>query len=148
MARIIPEEPREYYDPEDFESQVREYARLKETIDSLEKRSKELRTTIMETVDQDGLEDDKGNIMYELPEPIDGIVRVEKQRRASRKLDELKAEEIIESKEGLADKVYKMVRVLDEDALMAAHYDGDLSEEDIDTMFPVSVVWALRTAKK
>ena len=41
-----------------------------------------------------------------------------------------------------------MVRVIDEDALMAAHYDGDITEEEIDEMFPVTVVWALRTPKK
>lgn len=148
MAKAIDEQPREIYDPSDFTTQVREYVRLKETIDELDKRSKEIRNQLMETLDQDGLEDDKGNIIYDFESPIDGVVRLEKQRRATRKLDELKAEEIIESKEGLADKVYKMVRVLDEDALMAAHYDGDLTEDEIDDMFPVSVVWALRTPKK
>jgi hypothetical protein len=31
---------------------------------------------------------------------------------------------------------------------MAAHYEGKLTEEELDDMFPVSVVWALRTVKK
>jgi predicted nucleic acid-binding Zn-ribbon protein len=147
MARASNEPVREFYDPNDFTSQVREYARLKETIDSLDKRSKELRDQLMKVLDEDGLEDDKGNVLYDLDEPIDGIIRIEKQRRATRKLDELKAEEIIEAR-GISDKVYKMVRVIDEDALMAAHYDGDITEEEIDEMFPVTVVWALRTPKK
>jgi hypothetical protein len=116
-------------------------------VDSLEKRSKELREKILAIVDVDGYEDDKGNVIYDLDRPIDGVMRLEKQRRATRKLDDVKAEEIIEAK-GLADKVYKMVRVLDEDAIMAAHYEGELTEEEIDEMFPVTVVWALRTPKK
>jgi hypothetical protein len=116
-------------------------------MDALEKRSKELREKILAVVDVDGYEDDKGNILYELDTPIDGVIRLEKQRRATRKLDEDKAEEIIEAK-GLSDKVYKMVRVIDEDALMAAHYEGEITEEEIDEMFPVSIVWALRTPKK
>lgn len=147
MAKAVDEEVREIYDPNDLKSQVREYVRLKDSIEALDKRSKDLRDKLMEVLDNDGLEDDKGNILYELEEPIDGVLRLEKQRRATRKLDELKAEEIIEAR-GLTDKVYKMVRVIDEDALMAAHYDGEITEEEIDEMFPVSVVWALRTPKK
>lgn len=147
MVNAIPEEPRFNGDPDDFNTQVREYVRLKETMDALEKRSKELRDKILTVVDVDGFEDDKGNIVYDLDQPIDGVMRLEKQRRATRKLDEEKAEEIIEAK-GLGDKLYKMVRVLDEDAIMASHYEGELTEEEIDEMFPVSVVWALRTPKK
>lgn len=147
MVNAIPEEPRFSGNPDDFDTQVREFVRVKDTIDSLEKRSKELREKILAVVDVDGYEDDKGNIIYDLSQPIDGVLRLEKQRRATRKLDDVKAEEIIEAK-GLADKVYKMVRVLDEDAIMAAHYEGELTEEEIDEMFPVTVVWALRTPKK
>ena len=147
MVNAIPEEPRFSGNPDDFDTQVREYVRVKETMDALEKRSKELREKILAVVDVDGYEDDKDNILYELDTPIDGVIRLEKQRRATRKLDEDKAEEIIEAK-GLSDKVYKMVRVIDEDALMAAHYEGEITEQEIDEMFPVSVVWALRTPKK
>ena len=147
MARAIPEEPREYYDPEDFDSQVREYVRCKESIDALDKRTKVIREKLMATLEEDGLEDANGNIVYEFDAPIDGVVRLEKQRRASRKLDEEKAEEIIEAT-GIADEVYKMVRVIDEDALMAQFYEEKITEEQLDEMFPVNVVWALRTPKK
>ena len=147
MVRAIPEEPREYYDPDDFNSQVREYVRLKETVDALDKRSKELREKLMAVIDDDGLPDANGNILYEFDTPIDGVLRLEKQRRATRKLDEEKAEEIIEAA-GIADDVYKMVRVIDEDALMASFYEGKITEEQIDEMFPTTVVWALRTPKK
>lgn len=147
MAKVIPEEPREYYDPENFESQVREFIRVKETIEALDKRSKELREKLMETLDEDGLQDEKGNLLYEFDQPIDGVLRLEKQRRTSRKLDEEKAEEIIEEA-GISEDVYKMVRVIDEDALMASFYEDKLTEEQLDTMFPVITTWALRTPKK
>ena len=147
MVRAIPEEPRDYYDPDDFDSQVREYVRLKETVDALDKRSKELREKLMAVIDEDGLPDSNGNIVYEFNAPIDGVVRLEKQRRASRKLDEQKAEEVIEAA-GIGEDVYKMVRVIDEDALMASFYEGKITEDQIDEMFPTTVVWALRTPKK
>lgn len=146
MARVI-DEPREFLNPDDPEAQIREYIKLSQTIDSLDKRKSELRTVLMGYIDEDGVEDHNGNILYELDEPIDGVVRLEKQRRATRKLDEAVAEEVIESA-GIADDVYKMVRVIDEDALMAAHYEDKITEEQIDAMFPVSVIWALRIPKK
>jgi hypothetical protein len=39
--------------------------------------------------------DDKGNIIVELPEEVNGFGAVVKQRRVSRKIDELVADEII-----------------------------------------------------
>lgn len=147
MARAADIEPRGFSDPNDPESQIREYIKLTQAIDELDKRKKELRDTLMQLIDDEGLEDDKGNILYDFTEPIDGVIRLEKQRRTKRALDEAVAEEII-SEAGIEDEVYKMVRVLDEDALMAAHYEGKLTEEQIDAMFPVEVIWALRTPKK
>jgi hypothetical protein len=41
-----------------------------------------------------------------------------------------------------------MVRVIDEDALMASFYEEKITEEQIDEMFPVVITWALRTPKK
>lgn len=147
MARPAAEEPREFYDPNDPQSQIREYIQLTATMDSLDKRKSELRTKLFELLDAEGEEDHSGNIIYQFSKPIDGALRLEKQARRSRKLDELKAEEIIESA-GLGESVYKMVRVIDEDALMAAHYEGKLTEDQIDEMFPVNIVWALRVPKK
>jgi hypothetical protein len=43
--------------------------------------------------------------------------------------------------------MYVMQPVLQEDLLMAAHWDGKISEEAIDEMFPAKVVWALMTKK-
>lgn len=140
-------EPRPFSDPDDPQAQIREYIKLAQTIDALEERKKELRTNLFELLDSEGEEDSKGNVFYYFDAPIDGVVRLEKQRRATRKLDETIAEEVIEQA-GIADDVYKMVRVIDEDALMAQYYEGKVTEEQIDSMFPTTIVWALRTPKK
>lgn len=147
MANLIPEEGTRFEDPELVTTQVREYSKLKESIDFLETRQAELREKLFAHLDGEGEPDDKGNIFIELDSAINDVVRIEKQRRVTRKLDELTAEQVIETL-GLGDEVYKTVRVLDEDALMAAHYEGKISEEDIELMFPAKVVWALRLAKK
>lgn len=147
MAKVITEEVTRFEDPETLDAQVREYAKLKASMEVLETRSKQLREKLFEHLDGEGFEDDKGNILIELPAPIDGITRIEKQRRATRKLDELTADTILEEL-GLTDEVYELKRVINEDALMGAFYEGKITEEQLDEMFPVNVVWALRTVKK
>ena len=52
------------------------------------------------------------------------------------------ADNIIMSK-GLADKLYKTIQIIDEDALMACLYSDELTEEEVDEMYPQNVVWAL-----
>ena len=146
MAKVIGG-PREFANPDDPETKISEYIRLSLSIDSLEVRKKELRDDMFAILDEDGLEDDKGNLLYDFSAPIEGVIRLEKQRRTSRKLDEDAATDIIEAT-GIADAVYKTVRVIDEDALMAQYYEGNITEEQIDEMFPTTVIWALRIPKK
>ena len=146
MARVVPEESR-ISDPNDINSQIREYITLKQSLEILEKRQAELREKLFEHIESAGEADDKGNIFVELPEEVDGVVRLEKQRRVSRKLDESVADQII-SEHQLQESLYKTVTVVDEDAVMAAHYEGKLTEDEIDRMFPAKIIWALKTAKK
>lgn len=146
MAKLIEEEAR-FADPNDFVSQVREYLKAKSSIEQLEKIQKDIREKLFAKLDEAGEDDGNGNLFISLPSEIDGIRSIEKQRRVTRKLDELVAEEIIESN-GLSEELYKTIRVVDEDAVMAAHYEGKLSEDEIDRMFPSKIVWALTTKKK
>jgi len=147
MANVLPEEPKDFYNPEDLTTQIREYVRVKQTIDMMDNRAKELRTQLFLALDAEGEEDPSGNIVLPLDKAIDGVVRLEKQRRATRKLNEALAETIIDSK-GLGDTLYETKRVINEEALMAAYYEGTITEDELDEMFPVSITWALRTAKK
>jgi len=147
MANTAPEEGLRFSSPDDLESQVREYIKLKSTMEVLETRQKELREKLFEKIDENGFEDDKGNVILELASTIEEVVRLEKQRRVTRKIDETKADEIIAEKQ-LEGTVYEMKRVINEDALMAAHYEGKISEDEIDEMFPAKIVWALTTKKK
>jgi hypothetical protein len=147
MAKVIEEEGVRFTNPDNLESQVREYVKVKATLEQMETRSRELREALFAKIDAEGYEDDKGNITLELDSAVEEVTRIEKQRRVTRKLDESIAEELIKER-GIEDAVYKTIRVIDEDALMAQMYEGHISEEDIDQMFPSKVVWALMTKKK
>lgn len=147
MANVIPEEVSRFEDPDSFESQVREYVKVKATLEFMDSRREELRKKIFTHLEQEGFEDTDGNMLVDFESPIDGISRVEKSRRNSRKLDEQAAEAIIAEK-GLESEAYKMVRTIDEDALMAMVYEDKITEEELELMFPVKVTWALNVKKK
>lgn len=147
MAKVKPEEPRTAQQ-DDLLNQAKEYAFVKAQLEYLEKQQKELREKLFEAIETSGETDDKGNIVLELPSEVDGFVSVVKQKRvANNKVDEEVAEEIITSK-GLEDTLYKTIRVVDPDAVMAALYNDELTEEDVDRMFPPKITWALIMSKK
>jgi uncharacterized protein YebE (UPF0316 family) len=142
MARVKAVEPE---DP--LIKEAKEYAFIKQQMDYLDKQQKELKAKLFAHLDDLGEVDDKGNIILELPEEISGFGALVKQRRVSRKIDELRAEEIITEK-GMEDSLYKTIRVVDEDALMAALYNDELTEAEVDEMYPQNIVWALVMNKR
>ena len=147
MANRIEEEVTRISDPNDLTSQISEYVKLKASIDGLEARQSELRKKLFAAIEDGGFEDDKGNIQLELGSVIDGVYRLEKQRRTKRTLDEARAEALLEEL-GLADDIYEMKPVLNEDYLMAAFYEEKITEDQLEEMYPLSITWALRTVKK
>jgi hypothetical protein len=142
MARVKPVEPEN-----PLIKEAKEYAFVKQQLDYLDKQQKELKAKLFAHLDDVGEIDDKGNIVLELPEEVSGFVALVKQRRVTRKIDELRAEEIITEK-GMEDSLYKTIRVVDEDALMAALYNDELTEAEVDEMYPQNIVWALVMNKR
>jgi len=120
---------------------VRQAAALKEQTDLLTKRQSEIKARLTEVVDELGEVDGRGHITFEVDDSVSGIKSISKQRRVSQSIDMDVAESILAVKELTADCV-KQVPVLDEDAIMAAYYQGKLTEEDIDKMFPKKVSYA------
>ena len=146
MARVKPTEPRSV-DADDFSAQAKNYAFIKRQLEYWEKQQKEAKEKLFEKLDVDGEHDSSGNIVIELEKEIDGVVAVVKQRRVSRKINEERAFELIEKK-GLRETLIITKEVIDEDALMAALYSDELTEEEIEEMYPQHVVWALVLKKR
>jgi hypothetical protein len=146
VARIKEEEPR-VAAIDDLEAQAKQYIFFKKQVEYFESELKLLKEKIFEVVDTKGEVDGNGNIFVELPNEIEGVRMLQKQRRVSRKIEEGVAEQIIADK-GMEEQLYKTIRIVDEDALMAALYEGQLTEEEIDQMYPQKIVWALVLNKK
>ena len=141
MARVKEEQSR-VAGQEDFETQARQYIFVKKQMEFFESELKKLKEQIFEHVDTSGEVDGSGNLFIELPSEIEGIKTIQKQRRVSRKINPEMADNVIMSK-GLESDLYKTIQIIDEDALMAALYEGKLTEEEIELMYPEKVVWAL-----
>lgn len=120
---------------------IRQYAALKGQSELLSTRQNEVKKRLTEAVDSLGATDDRGHIILDVDDETSGVKKIFKQRRVSKTLDMDVAEDIL-SKKGIKDACIKMIPTLDESAIMAAFYEGHLTEQDIDTMFPSKVSYA------
>jgi hypothetical protein len=120
---------------------IRQYAALKSQAELLTTRQNEVKKRLTAAVDSVGATDDRGHIVLDVNDETSGVKRILKQRRVSKTLDMDVAEDIL-SKKGIKDACIKMIPTLDESAIMAAFYEGHLTEQDIDTMFPSKVSYA------
>ena len=129
------------------EDLLREYLKFKSLADDTKSRVDAIKNEITELVDRLGYEDDRGHRWLELDDAVGEYVSIQRQKRIIKSLDEESAEQILTDL-GLRDRCLKTVEVLDEDAIMAALYEGLLTDQHIDQMFPSKVVWAFIPSKK
>jgi hypothetical protein len=127
--------------------EVQQYVFLKDEISGLDNRVAQLKKRITNAVEDLGEVNEKGSIVLPINDPKSGTVNVVKQRRVSKVFDESTANNLLKSK-NLFDECTQTITVLNQDAVMGAYYEGKLTDEDIEVMFPEKIVWALILEKK
>jgi hypothetical protein len=127
-------------------SKVQQFITIKRQVDDLTKEQTQLKTFLSTLVDEEGEPDDKGNLWYPLEQEVDGYRSLQRQRKVSQSLDPAEATRILGTK-GLAERCYTWEPVLNEDQVMACLYEGLLTEEDVDAMFPKKIIWAFIPSK-
>lgn len=120
---------------------VREYSGVRQQGDLIKAREAELKKRLSSIVEEFGEADEKGHLWLPLAESTGGYVSLQRQRRVSRTLDGEKAARILAGA-GISDKCYRMEPVLDQDAVMAALYEGELTDDQIDEMWPQKISYA------
>jgi len=115
---------------------VKQYLALKEEMGFLAERETELKKRLLEAVEKIGEVNGKGHMVLE----VDGVT-LTKQRKVSNPLDSELAEKLITEK-GLLDTCMPMVRKLDQEAIMAAFYRKDFTEQEIMDMLPEKITYA------
>jgi len=126
---------------EDLRTNLRQYLSIKGEVELLTNRLNTIKARLTEHVDASGETTDKGHKVITVDDPIKGEVVLTKQRKVSKNLDMSVAETMLEER-GIKDQCIKMVPVIDESAIMAAFYEGKLTESDIDSMFPEKITYA------
>jgi hypothetical protein len=137
----------EVSDFEPIKRELQQYVSLKDEVTSIEGRVNTLKKRILSYVEDLGSANEKGSLVLPLNDEVTGTTSVVKQRRVSKMFDESAAESLLKSKD-LFETCTKTIVTLDQDAVMAAYYDGKLTDADIETMFPEKVTWALVLEKK
>lgn len=135
-------------EPQDpgFMPKVAQFISLRSRIDDLSKERDSIKADLSELVDDIGEPDEKGNLWLRLPHEVDGFTSLQRQRKVSQSLDEGIATDLLKEK-GLYDRCYAMLPVLKEDEVMACLYEGLITEEEVDKMFPKRVSYAFLTSK-
>jgi len=144
MPKVIEREAPKSENP--LLKKVREYVGLRSRISDLTKQQDSIKTELSNLVDTEGEPDEKGHLWIQLPEEVDGYTALQRQRKVSQSLDAETAEKLLKDK-GLFERCYIMEPVLKEDEVMACLYDGLLTEEEIDIMFPKRVSYAFIPVK-
>lgn len=120
----------------ELEATVKQYVALKEQIKFLSERELELKKSLVEALEKLGEVDGKGHIKLE----VDGITLTH-QRKVSNPLNAELAEKLITEK-GLLDTCMPLVRRLDQEAIMAAFYRKEFTEQEIMDMLPEKISYA------
>lgn len=123
-----------------FIDNARQYLAIKDQTALLTSRQSEIKARMLEDIDSVEA-DDRGHKTVEFDDASLGTIKVTKQRKVIKNLDMDIAETIL-TKKGIKNTCVKMVPVLDDAAIMAAFYEGYLTEEDIDAMFPAKESFA------
>jgi hypothetical protein len=124
-------------DKQNLTNEAKQYLALKEQIKFLSDRQSEIKKRLNEAVQELGEVDGRGHITLELDEDI----KITNQRRVSKALNMEVADTLL-TERGIKEDCIIMIPTVSEDAIMAAFYKGQLSEEDIDSMFPAKVSYA------
>lgn len=125
---------------------VRQFVDIDSQVKDLERRKTELKERLSEVVEVHGKQDDQGHQFYDLGESIEGYHLIKRECRRSVTLDSEKAMALLRERD-LVDEVVSWQPVIDEDALYAQVYQGNITPEEIEALTNESVNYAFKPVK-
>lgn len=121
-----------------YEKLAQEFKKSKEAIEALTKRQNEMRAELVTAIQENGHEDDKGHIWYNL-----GEMELKYERRVSRTFDRASAEAWAKENE-IWDRIKIVVEELDEDALLALAWENEDIASVVAGFYGEKETWALK----
>lgn len=139
------EDSRQIKSPNDPDVILQEFIALKNDEKALKARLEESRKKVLPLL-QEADADSDGHRVVELSEEWEGVRGVRYQRSVSTALDPEAAERILKAK-GLWEKCAPPTPKVDDDAVYAALYNDELTEADIDAIYPAKERFAVVLVK-
>lgn len=124
--------------PDYYERLVQEFKKSKEAIESLTKRQNEMRNELVKAIQDNGYEDDKGHLWYEV-----GSMELKYERRVSRSFNSEAAEQWAKEL-GIWDDIKKVIETIDEDKLLGYAWNHNEVEDTIQEFYTEKESWALK----
>lgn len=139
--------PKRELSEEDIRRYAEEWLREKEAAEAMMARANEKKATLVEYVMQHGYEDDKGSRYIDIEIP--GLKAIKYEKRHSVNFDDDKAEAWLKKQPKLNydDFTETIVRV-DRDKVLAAGYEGTISEKTIKSFYVTSETFAFKAVTK
>jgi hypothetical protein len=104
----------------------------------------EPKKVLVDYLENDIEEDEKGHKTWALPLPLSGFVSLQYQRKVKRVPNEDAADAIIKKRKRLTEEdLYTYVRVLDEEKVFSALYEGKLTAPEVEEIFAEEISYAL-----
>ncbi|MCA1783613.1 MAG: hypothetical protein ABR616_15715 [Dermatophilaceae bacterium] len=96
-------------------------------------RKAEIKKRFMDVLEREGYEDEKGHRYLDLPEEIDGVAKVCRQKRVSQGVNVQRAQEFLNERD-LWKKATRVERVLDESKLAQLVFEGEVTQAEFDAL--------------
>lgn len=126
---------------------IKQYLQFRKGREGLQKNEDHVKKSLMEVLTYEVEPDDKGNSFIHLPEPMDGVEAVKRERRVSQVLDEDAALSLI-TKYNLEESCLETVTVLNEDGLLAANFAGVIPDHEIADLYSEKETYAFILIKE
>lgn len=126
---------------------IKQYLQFRQGREGLQKNEDHVKKSIMEVLTYEAEADEKGNSFIYLPEPMNGVEAVKRERRVSQILDEDAALDLVK-KYKLEDDCLETVTVLNEDGLLAANFAGIIPDDEIASLYSEKETYAFILVKE
>jgi len=122
------------------------YLTLQKQIKVLTDKADEVKKDLKSSIEVVGYESE-GNQFFDLPEEFNGVKGLKREARTTTSLNVEKTEGFTRAK-GLwvpviDGGVVETVEQIDQDALLARHHEGKISEKELDSLFTSKTIYAL-----
>jgi hypothetical protein len=136
--RVVQRDSNNGVDPTYLARLAEEYKKSKEALNSIEKRTNDLKKELSDIVDNAGVADNNGHLWLEV-----GDIKLKRERRVMKSFDSASAETWAKATNKW-DDVKEVVEVLSEDKLLGLAWNDEEIAKQIQTFYIEKESWAFK----